>query len=238
MGGRPAPDSSAKQGGWSHNKTVTSRLAIYTVRMSVLDDLAALAEAIPALAERPIPIPDPVADLGAVYRDAAGLKALILRKVRDPEVAADILQDAAVTTLQKLRDGQIPHPENLGGYLYGVALNHIRNYRRKDRTSLTSSDQLEELPSSEDSATDVASFEQRQWAMAARRVLDEMPVARDREILIRFYLEDRDKTEICSEFQLSEDHFKRVIFRARNRFKELLEQRGFRKADLLALAIY
>jgi hypothetical protein len=35
---------------------------------------------------------------------------------------------------------------------------------------------------------------------------------------------------------LSEEHFNRVIFRARNRFRELLEHRGFWKADLFAIA--
>jgi RNA polymerase sigma-70 factor (ECF subfamily) len=155
--------------------------------------------------------------------------------VRDPDAAADILQDAAVTTLQKLRSGELARPENLGGYLYRVALNHLRNHRRKDRSSLSSAEALEEL-SSEENREDWGKIGERQWATAARRMLDEMPVARDRAILIRFYLEDADKETICNELQLSEDHFNRVIFRARNRFRELVEHRGFRKADLLTVA--
>ncbi|TLY50871.1 MAG: hypothetical protein E6K50_08875 [Gammaproteobacteria bacterium] len=123
-----------------------------------VDDQAAPA-AMPPRSDVPAPVSDPVSHLSAVYRDYPGLRALILRRVRDPELAADILQDAAVTTLEKLRRGEIAHPENLGGYLYRVALNHLRNHR----------------------------------------------------------------------------HFNRVIFRARNRFRELLEQRGFWKADLLTL---
>jgi hypothetical protein len=67
-------------------------------------------------------------------------------------------------------------------------------------------------------------------------MLEQMPVARDREVLIRFYLDDEDREQICRELQLSEEHFNRVIFRARNRFRELIEHRGFRKADLLAIA--
>jgi hypothetical protein len=63
-----------------------------------------------------------------------------------------------------------------------------------------------------------------------------MPVARDREVLVRFYLDDQDREKICRELGLSEEHFNRVIFRARNRFRELVEHRGFRKADLLTIA--
>jgi hypothetical protein len=67
-------------------------------------------------------------------------------------------------------------------------------------------------------------------------MLEEMPVARDREVLVRFYLDDEDRETICRELRLSEEHFNRVIFRARNRFRELVEHRGFRKADLLTIA--
>jgi RNA polymerase sigma-70 factor (ECF subfamily) len=199
-----------------------------------VDDQAAPAGMLAPETDLPAPVADPVSHLAAVYRDFPGLRALILRRVRDPEAAADILQDAAVTTLEKLRRGEIAHPENLGGYLYRVALNHLRNHRRKDRSAVSSADGLAELPASDDA--DWENVRGRQWATAVRRMLEEMPVARDREVLVRFYLDDEDREQICRELQLSEEHFNRVIFRARNRFRELVEHRGFRKADLLAIA--
>jgi len=202
--------------------------------MIAVDDQAAPVGVLPPRSDTPAPLADPVSHLATVYRDYPGLRALILRRVRDPEVAADILQDAAVTTLEKLRSGEIAHPENLGGYLYRVALNHLRNHRRKDRSALSSSDALDELPASEHHP-DWENVRKRQWAAAARRMLEELPVARDREVLVRFYLDDEDREKICRELRLSEEHFNRVIFRARNRFRELVEHRGFRKADLLMI---
>jgi RNA polymerase sigma-70 factor, ECF subfamily len=179
--------------------------------------------------------PDPISRLSAVYRDYPGLRALILRRVRDPEVAADILQDAAVTTLEKLRSGEIAHPEKLGGYLYRVALNHLRNHRRKDRTALSSPEGLDDIRDVEDDP-EWERVGRPEWAAAARRVLEELPGERDRQVLIRFYLNDEAKEQICRDLRLSQENFNRVIFRARNRFRELLEQRGFWKADLLAVA--
>jgi len=177
---------------------------------------------------------DPVSCLAAVYRDYPGLRALILRRVRDPEVAADILQDAAVTTLEKLRSGEIAHPENLGGYLYRVAINHLRNHWRKDRAALSSAEQLDELGDCVDDP-DWERVGRPQWAAAARRMLEEMPASRDRELLVRFYLNDEEKDAVCRELHLSHEHFNRVIFRARNRFRELLERRGFGRGDLLTV---
>jgi hypothetical protein len=66
-------------------------------------------------------------------------------------------------------------------------------------------------------------------------MLEEMPATRDRELLVRFYLNDEEKDAICRELNLSQEHFNRVIFRARNRFRELLEQRGFGRGDLLSV---
>jgi RNA polymerase sigma-70 factor, ECF subfamily len=198
-------------------------------------DQAAPVGVLPPQSDFPKPVADQVSHLAAVYRDYPGLRALILRRVRDPEVAADILQDAAVTTLEKLRSGEIAHPENLGGYLYRVALNHLRNHRRKDRSAFSSADALDELPASENDS-DWENVGGLQWATAARRMLEEMPVARDREVLVRLYLNDEDREKICRELELTEEHFNRVIFRARNRFRALVEHRGFRKTDLLTIA--
>lgn len=184
--------------------------------------------------DRRAPAADPVAQLAAVYRDYPGLRALILRRVGDAELAADILQDAAVTTLQKLRDGAIAQPENVGGFLYRVALNHLRNYRRKDRTAVSDPDALDGLATAP-ADPEWESVGHRQWARVARRVLDEMPTPRDREVLLRFYLRDEAKDAICRELGLSDEHFNRVIFRARDRFRALLEARGYAKSDFLAI---
>jgi RNA polymerase sigma-70 factor (ECF subfamily) len=64
-----------------------------------------------------------------------------------------------------------------------------------------------------------------------------MPTARDRDLLVRFYLNDESKEDICASLDLTDEHFNRVLFRARNRFRELLERRGYLKLDLLSFFI-
>ena len=177
---------------------------------------------------------DPTSRLVAVFRDFPGLRALILRRMGDPEAAADLLQDAAVTTLEKLRTGEIADPANIGGYLYRVALNHLRNYRRKERTAVENRQALDQPFADVADGADAAS---EQWAETARRVLEAMPRVRDREILVRFYLNDEEGEHICRDMHLSPAHFSRVIHRARLRFRELLEGTGFVKSDLL-LAVF
>jgi RNA polymerase sigma-70 factor (ECF subfamily) len=198
-----------------------------------VDDQAAPA-AMPAQSGVSAPVSDPLSRLSAVYRDYPGLRALILRRVRDPQIAADILQDAAVTTLEKLRSGEIAHPENIGGYLFRVAINHLRNHRRRDRSGVSSPDDLDDIHEIVDDP-EWQAIGRDQWARAARGMLQEMAAERDREVLVRFYLHDEAKDQICRELQLTHQHFNRVIFRARVRFRELLEQRGIGKSDLLGI---
>lgn len=184
-----------------------------------------------------IPSQESPLDPVRLYRDYAGLRALIIRKVGDPEVGADIFHDAIVTTLQKLQDGDISQPELIGGFIYRVALNHLRNHRRKDKSDRSSDLELGNLadPVGVRAETDT---QQGQWMAVAREVLNSLPTARDREVLVRFYLDEEDKDAICRSLGLSDEHFARVIFRARNRFRGLLERSGYHKTDLLTLVLW
>ena len=51
-----------------------------------------------------------------------------------------------------------------------------------------------------------------------------MPVARDRDLLWRYYVLEHDKVSLCHAYTLSFEHFDRVVHRARIRFKELVEK--------------
>jgi RNA polymerase sigma factor (sigma-70 family) len=184
-----------------------------------------------ARAKLPARASDPVSHLAAVYPDYPGLRALVLRRVRDPDVAADVLQDTAVTTLEKLRSGEIAHPDNTGAYLYRVALNHLRAYRRRQcpRRYAFDIEQLELF--ADEAASPEREFGRAELARAARRMLNEIASIRDRDLLIRCYLWDQEPEQICRELKLSEEHFHRVLFHARNRFRELLMNRGFDFGD-------
>ena len=167
----------------------------------------------------------------------AGLQAQLTRVTGSIELAADLLQDAVVTALQKLQAGEISDPAHLDGYVYRVALNHLRNYRRKDRSHAEHSDGVDELIDPADSSQPAENLQADQWARMARKLLQEVTPTRDRELLIRFYLHEESKEELCRSFGLTQLHFNRVIHRARDRFRELLERNGLAKSDFLSTAV-
>jgi RNA polymerase sigma-70 factor (ECF subfamily) len=166
----------------------------------------------------------------------SALRAQLARVTGSPELASDLLQDAVVTTLQKLRAGEIRDPAHLDGYVYRVALNHLRNHQRKDKSHVGNAAERGELTEGAVLTRPVESLEADQWARLVKKLLLEVTRVRDRELLVRFYLHEEPKEDLCRAFGLTEQHFNRVMFRARERFRALLQQRGVGKADLLSMA--
>jgi len=166
----------------------------------------------------------------------AGLTALLQRRIGDPNVAAEMLNEAVAKAIEHTRQGRVAQPELLAGYVFRVALNLYRNYRRQfdNRPELrVTTDDIQQLPSSATSGDDLEARVVRQ----VRSIISLLPTARDREIVTRFYLDEEDKDDICQALGLSPLHFDKVIFRARQRLRALIEQQGFRKTDFFILLL-
>jgi RNA polymerase sigma-70 factor, ECF subfamily len=162
-----------------------------------------------------------------------GLRLLIARRTGDPEVAADLLNEALCTSWEKWRAGEIRQPQQIAGYVFQVAINLLRNLRRAvgersdRRMSLESLEK--EVP---DSHASEPSIEDR-IAHKVRELIQSLGSTRDRKVLVRFYLEEDDKETICRDLSLSPLQFDKVLHRARRRLKESLESHGLRGSDLL-----
>jgi len=166
------------------------------------------------------------AETDLVQRYSRGLRYLLLRRIGDRERAEDLLHDTLVIALEKLRTTDIDSPERLAGYLRGIAVRVAMNAIRKRQREPDNMD-VDEVAAVAD--LEPRPFEQlskEQCAAAVRQLLETMPVERDRELLFRFYVSDQDKEEICEALSLSSLHFNRVLFRAKARFRQILEESG------------
>ena len=172
-----------------------------------------------------------------IVRDYPGLRRLLVRHARDPALAADILNDAIVTTLEKWRSGQIAHPEQICGYVFQVALNLLRNHRRSIGERPERRVDSEVLERTQGNTASVDELAETGMAQRVRTLLQGMGSARDRTILKRFYLDEDSKETICSELGLLADQFDKVLHRARARLRELLEASGLRRTDLFSLVL-
>ena len=55
-------------------------------------------------------------------------------------------------------------------------------------------------------------------------MLDELP-EKDRDLLRMFFLEERDKTELCKRFGVNEDYLRVLLHRAKSRFRSMYSKR-------------
>lgn len=173
------------------------------------------------------------ADVGKlIEREYQGLRRLIQRQTRDAHVAAELLNEAACVAWDKWRKGKIARPAEIGGYIYQVAVFLLRNRRRvvverPDRRA--DSQVLESMAAAERSADEMFDT---QLAARVRQIIDSMDSHRDRLVLVRFYLNEEDKEDICRDLGLSSSQFIKILHRARTRLRRLMESQGLKGTDL------
>ena len=155
-----------------------------------------------------------------VRRYLDGVSIIIGRIVQNPFVAEDISQETFIKVIEKVRHGDVREPERLSGFICGVARYLAIEYVRKVRQSANREDvgAAEHLPDpAPDPFTNLLAKERE---AAVREVINELQVKRDRELLLRYYIGEEPKDQICSDLGLSREQFNRVVFRALKRFKE------------------
>lgn len=157
-----------------------------------------------------------------------GIRVLVRKHCRPNDPALDdLVQDVLVRVLVHLRDGEMRDPVALPSYVRTLVANIVINeYRRRglcDRHD--GGDALDALTDS-DNPENAAERNTRLGLVT--RLLGELPVARDREILIRHYVHDEQQDHICNELGIDQKLYRRVLHRARERLRSLADRLGMR----------
>lgn len=177
------------------------------------------------LAER-ITAGDAAAENEFVRHYRSGVLALVRRSARpfDADVE-DMAQDVMQSTITALRDGRVRDHANLPAYLrssitFIVRSHYRKQHRRHEDRVVVLDDGIAVNDDPEDNMTG------HQLATLVRRLVSDLHIERDRQLLERFYLREQPKEQVCAELGISDEHFHRVAFRARERLRELLLDAG------------
>jgi RNA polymerase sigma-70 factor (ECF subfamily) len=171
-------------------------------------------------------------------RVAPGVTQVIVSMTGNFPLAQELCQETLIIVISRLRSQPLDEPDKLPAFAAQVARNLVIADRRKERRRKTDvdSETIDELADQSQGQENDAQRESA--AVAIRRVLDEMKSIRDRSLLVRYYLRDEDKKDICRDLGMTEPSFNVVLFRARARFLELLAKRGLSGEDLIFLAFF
>jgi RNA polymerase sigma-70 factor (ECF subfamily) len=164
----------------------------------------------------------------AIYvRYRRPLMQVFLQRRIDRDAAQDLLQRTFLQAIKKIRADGLQDPNNLGGYLYRTACKLATAYWRGELSRRHESDG-ELLSSLQDDALSLEeSLDTDLRAKCVRELMAKLSVPRDREVLERFYLREESRISIRESMKLTELQFNQVLWRARQRFAEILRKQGF-----------
>jgi RNA polymerase sigma-70 factor (ECF subfamily) len=158
-----------------------------------------------------------------------GLLFLLRRWTRDPYTAEDLYQETVRLALEKIRRGEVREPDKLPGFLRSLAKNLSIHYYRRGSVRGERERDLEEVGAdavvSHDATDQLTSLLRAEKAALVRQVIGEMPLERDRQVLFRFYIGEEEKERICADLGLTGPELNVVLFRARQRYRKLFEER-------------
>lgn len=138
----------------------------------------------------------------------------------------DIVQEALMRFMQAARDEKIHNPGALGAFLNGICRNVISEYRRRNLRNEPMPEPVPEPASKSIPAAEL--FELRQAIAHGMQQLSE----RDRRVLRSFYLEEKSKEEILKQTGMTDENFRVVLCRAKERFRAIYSEQTKHRGNL------
>jgi RNA polymerase sigma factor (sigma-70 family) len=147
------------------------------------------------------------------------VKAMLMARLRDADLAGDIKQDVMIEAICALRKGQIQDPEKLTQFVLGIARNCLNNYFRSSRR-VTSVELPEDIPDLKSGAEQREEIEQESSALRAIESLD----ALDRTILQMTLVGGLKPGVIASQLHINPDVVRQRKLRATRRVIDFLKR--------------
>jgi len=163
------------------------------------------------------------AEAELVRRFGQAVKLILFKRTGKAHLVNDLVQDTFVVALRRLRAGEMRNPGALSAFIRQIAVNvSIEHFRREKRFVPQSDEIISIYVTHRDYKAKL--LDTPRLRALLENALNQLSMPRDREMLRRFYLLDEDKEWICSDLGLSATHFDRVLYRAKQRMRELIDQ--------------
>jgi RNA polymerase sigma-70 factor (ECF subfamily) len=137
----------------------------------------------------------------------------------------DIVQETLARFLVATGTQKIQNPAAAGAFLNGICRNVISEFRRRNMRNEPMPEVVPEPPDKGIAEADL--FELREAITQGLEQLSE----RDRRILRSFYLEEKSKEEILEQMGMSDENFRVVLCRAKERFRAIYVEQTQHRAS-------
>ena len=152
-----------------------------------------------------------------------GIRYYLYRQL-GPQDLDDKVHDIFLIITQSIQRGDLRDPDRLMGYVRTIVRRQVAAHIDSAVQARRNSDLSDTRLTSDYSPSPERRIIERQNEELAMRILYSLH-KRDREVLIRFYLDEQPAERICREMGLSETQFRLIKSRAKARFGELGKRR-------------
>jgi RNA polymerase sigma-70 factor, ECF subfamily len=163
---------------------------------------------------------DPSTELHFVTYFDQLLRIKLRARMLASETVEDLRQETYIRVFVKLREDGIRQPERLGAFVNSTCNNVLMEFYRSSSRTSPWDDSYQEMP---DHAVDTEAFLiTKQMKERVRQVIGELP-KKDRDLLRAYFLEEKDKDEVCEQFGVDRDYFRVLLHGAKDKFRVLYE---------------
>ena len=163
---------------------------------------------------------DKLAESGLYQKYSDRLYFLALSELHSREDAEDVRAETVMRVLLALRQGKLRKPDSLSSFIVGIALNVIREFRRR-RLGTESLTDHELNIAGEASPEDV--FLNQEVSRSIEETAKHLK-PREREFLRMYYYEELPKEEIARVLDVKEERLRLIKSRALKKFRETYEK--------------
>jgi RNA polymerase sigma-70 factor (ECF subfamily) len=149
-----------------------------------------------------------------------GIRYYLCRQL-GPQELEDKVHDTFLIVVNAIRKGDLREPERLMGFVRTVVRRQVAAYieqavhNRREQADLESGIAVADRTQNPEQEAII-----RQKAELMKSALDALS-QRDRDILVRFYLQEQTQEQICREMSLTETQFRLLKSRAKAKFGEI-----------------
>jgi len=171
---------------------------------------------------------DPDVENHLISQFSTAVRAKLRARLRSPELVEDAYQETFLRVLGYFQSGKtLNKAASLPGFVHSichnVALELLRQYTKQDQIPEHHPGVVDERPDAQDQLV----TEERKTMV--RQILDELS-ENDSRVLKRIFLDEEDRDTVCRELDVDRNYLRLVVFRARRRFRDVLESQQLRAA--------
>jgi RNA polymerase sigma-70 factor (ECF subfamily) len=152
----------------------------------------------------------------SVYFSAL-IKIKLRSRLNSLETIEDLRQETFARFFVALNDGKILHPDRLGAFVNSICNNVLmEHYRTTEHDASLDDEEEENLPALE--VDILGALSAKETEKKVREILEKIP-ERDQRLLREVFLEERDKDEVCRDFNIDREYLRVLLHRAKQAFK-------------------